>query len=197
MFNNIPQLPQTNIWENGTSLTEISRQSDLTQEHVDVAHRQFSRICQVAPMCTPSNTWFRGLTRLSISNGMSISSVILQGSRSWQTDQPTDHATPVCNNRPHLRGTETWPRDEGGVDGADLVELAEGFWQPLTLASQMPFTMLLPVDVITLTSSELHPHDTPTNITLWWSPINLQELHIDRQTDRQMRDCKTARTAIQ
>jgi len=26
----------------------------------------------------------------------------LQGLRSWQTDRQTDHATPVCNDRPHI-----------------------------------------------------------------------------------------------
>jgi len=39
-------------------------------------------------------------------NGISIASAIfagLTGSLVWQTDRPTDHATQVGNNRPHLR----------------------------------------------------------------------------------------------
>jgi len=51
------------------------------------------------------------------------------------------------------------------VRRTDLAELGEGFWRPFMLASQILFTMSLPVDVITLTSSELHQHSTLTHIT--------------------------------
>jgi len=38
-----------------------------------------------------------------ISIGSAVSQAVLQGSRLWQTDRPTDRPRySVCNNRPHL-----------------------------------------------------------------------------------------------
>ena len=42
----------------------------------------------------PSNTWFFGPTRVTTPNSIFIGSAVLQGSRTWQTDRQTDHATP-------------------------------------------------------------------------------------------------------
>ena len=52
----------------------------------------------------PCNTCFNGPTRVYIPNGISIgSAVFLEGSRSWQTVQPTDRSRySVISNRPHL-----------------------------------------------------------------------------------------------
>jgi len=51
----------------------------------------------------PSNTWFLSFTRVEIQNDISIGSVVLQRSRSWQTDLPTDRPRySVCNDRPHF-----------------------------------------------------------------------------------------------
>ena len=52
-----------------------------------------------APSCDgvyrpPSNTQFLGPTRTHVANDISIGSAVLQGSRSLQTDRPTDHVTP-------------------------------------------------------------------------------------------------------
>jgi len=44
----------------------------------------------------PSSTWFLGATRVHSPHGISISSAVFQGLRSWQTrqtDRQTDHAT--------------------------------------------------------------------------------------------------------
>jgi len=51
---------------------------------------------------SPSNTWFPGPTRDHIPNDISISSAVFAGLTSV-TDRQTDHTTPVCNNRLHLR----------------------------------------------------------------------------------------------
>jgi len=55
----------------------------------------------------PYNAWFLRPTQVHNPNDISISSVFLQGSRSWQTNWPTDRPTDrpcysVCNYRPHL-----------------------------------------------------------------------------------------------
>ena len=52
---------------------------------------------QVAPMCTPSNTCLLGPSRVHIPNGISIGSAVFAGLTIllWQTDRPTDHATPT------------------------------------------------------------------------------------------------------
>jgi len=36
----------------------------VTTAHIATKHRSFTCIRQVAPVCTPSNTWFRGLMRV-------------------------------------------------------------------------------------------------------------------------------------
>jgi len=53
--------------------------------------------------CTPSNTWFLGPTRLSYTSGISIGSVISQGSQTLPTDRHTqaDHATSCVANGRH------------------------------------------------------------------------------------------------
>jgi len=57
-------------------ITVDSCQSNLTEGRIAVAHGRFNRIRQVAPMCTSSNTWFPGPTRLSIPNCISIDSAV-------------------------------------------------------------------------------------------------------------------------
>jgi len=50
-------------------------------DHIAAAHGRFNRMRQVAPMCpAPSKTCIFGSTRLSIPNGISISSAVLHGS---------------------------------------------------------------------------------------------------------------------
>jgi len=55
---------------------------------------------------TPSNTWFRGPTRVHNPNGISIGSAGFAGLTivtDRQTDRPTNRPRySVCNNRPHL-----------------------------------------------------------------------------------------------
>jgi len=62
------------------------------------AARTTTKICVLPEICTPSNTWFHGPTRVSTPNDIMIGSAVLPGSRTWptyrQTDTPTDHATP-------------------------------------------------------------------------------------------------------
>jgi len=41
-----------------------SVRSTLTQGHMTAAHGSFTRIRQMAPMCTPSKTWLLGPTRV-------------------------------------------------------------------------------------------------------------------------------------
>jgi len=77
----------------------------------------------------PSNTWFLGPTQVHIPNSISVSSRILQGLWSWQTDRPLYS---VCNNRPHLRSTAMQPNNDRDpcsediccivVDGKDVVQ---------------------------------------------------------------------------
>jgi len=43
-----------------------SGQSNLTQGRITAVHGSFNRIRQVAPMCTASNTWFLGSTRVCL-----------------------------------------------------------------------------------------------------------------------------------
>jgi len=85
-------------------------QSNLTQSRIAAAHGRSNRIRQVALMCTPSNTWLLGPTRVHIPNGISIGSAVFAGITTV-TDRPSD--TPrysVCNNRSHLRSTAMRPK---------------------------------------------------------------------------------------
>jgi len=60
----------------------------------------FARLRQ----CTvSSNTCFLGPTRVHISNGISIGSAVLQGSRLRQYDRQTNHAIPSVTMRPNNR----------------------------------------------------------------------------------------------
>jgi len=57
---------------------------------------------------TPSHTWFLRPTQVQIQTPYRSIQPYLQGSRSWQTDRPTDRTTnrpcySVCNSGPHLR----------------------------------------------------------------------------------------------
>ena len=81
--------------------------------------------------------------------------------------------------------------NEKRVRTADLVDAGEGFWRPLMSASHMLFTMSLPVDVITLTSSELHQHRISFSDSQWadcfcyMSSIQTNKyIHADRQRDK-------------
>ena len=56
---------------------------------IAATHGRFNRIRQVAPMCTPSNTWFLGPTRVHNPNDISIGSAVFAGSRSPQTNWQT------------------------------------------------------------------------------------------------------------
>jgi len=53
-----------------------------------------NRIRQLSPMCTLSNMCFLGPTRVYIPTASRSVLPFLQGSRSWQTNRPTNHATP-------------------------------------------------------------------------------------------------------
>jgi len=55
---------------------QTSGKSHLTLGCITTAHWRFSRIHQVAPMCTPSNTWFLGPTRSKVQNSISIGSAV-------------------------------------------------------------------------------------------------------------------------
>ena len=63
---------------------------------------------------TPSNSWFLEPTQVSIPNGITIGSAVLQGSWSWswhineQTDRPRYF---VCSNRPHLASAAMRPKN--------------------------------------------------------------------------------------
>jgi len=46
---------------------------------IATAHGRFSCFCQVAPMCTPSNTFFLGPTRVHNPKGVSIASAVFAG----------------------------------------------------------------------------------------------------------------------
>ena len=77
-------------------------------DHLARGHPSPSKLPLLMGIWTPSNTWFLGSIRLHNPNGISIGSAVLQGSRLWQTDRPTDRQNDrpcyaVCNNRPHLR----------------------------------------------------------------------------------------------
>jgi len=48
----------------------------LHKGRIVAAHGRFSHLCQVAPMCIPSNTSFLGPTRVHIPNGISIGSAV-------------------------------------------------------------------------------------------------------------------------
>ena len=59
-----------------------------------------------------NNAWFLGPTWVRNPNGISISSAVLQGSWSCQTNRPSDRPRySVCNNRSHLRSTVVRPND--------------------------------------------------------------------------------------
>ena len=73
--------------------TTISGQIDLTSGRISAAHRQFSRIRQLAPLCTLSSTRILGPTRVHVPNGSSISSAVFSG-LTIVTNRPTDHAIP-------------------------------------------------------------------------------------------------------
>jgi len=78
--------------------------------------RRFSRVRQVAPTCTSSNTSFLALTRVHIPNDISIASTV---SRAHDRDRPTDSRQTdrptalysACKNRPHLHSTATRPNN--------------------------------------------------------------------------------------
>jgi len=55
-------------------------QNNFTKGRIAAAHGRFSRMRQMAPMCTPSNTCFLGPTQVHIPNGISTGSAVLQGS---------------------------------------------------------------------------------------------------------------------
>jgi len=60
------------------------------------AHGRFSRIRQVAPMCTTSNTWFVGPTLVHIPNGISMGAL---KTRDWKTrNWKTQHQTAGLEN---------------------------------------------------------------------------------------------------
>jgi len=62
----------------------------------------------------PSNTWFPGPTQVLNRNGSSIGAAVfaVQGSLVWQTDRPTDHATPsVRIGRIYVRSTVMRPNN--------------------------------------------------------------------------------------
>jgi len=54
----------------------LIRQSNLTTGRIVAAHGRFSGIRQVARVCTPSNTYFRGPIRAQIPIGISIDSAV-------------------------------------------------------------------------------------------------------------------------
>jgi len=61
---------------NNHAAVGVSSQSSLTKGRIAATRGRFSRIRQVAPMCTPSYICFFGPTRVHIQNGISISSVV-------------------------------------------------------------------------------------------------------------------------
>jgi len=67
------------------------------KSRIAAAHERFTCVHQVAPMCTPSNTCFRGPTGVHIANGISIGSAVFAG-LVMVADTPTYHATPSLSN---------------------------------------------------------------------------------------------------
>jgi len=70
---------------------------DRQKCRIAAEHGRFSRIRQVAQMCTPSNTCFLGPTRVHNPNCISIGSAVFAGFTvvtDGQTDRETDHSTP-------------------------------------------------------------------------------------------------------
>jgi len=57
----------------------MSGQSNLTTGRIAAAYGQFNGIRQVAPVCTPPNTWSLRPTRVLNPNGISISLAIFAG----------------------------------------------------------------------------------------------------------------------
>ena len=53
-----------------------SGQTNLPKGRIATTHRQFTRIRQVSPVCTPSNTCFLGPSRVHVPNSISIGSAI-------------------------------------------------------------------------------------------------------------------------
>jgi len=75
----------------------------LAKKAASPLHGRFNRIRLVAPMCTPSNTYFLGPTRVHrpILNGIFIDSAVFAG-LTIVTDSQTDRPRySVCNDRPH------------------------------------------------------------------------------------------------
>ena len=74
--------------------TKTIGQSNLTQGRIAVAHGQFSRIRQVAPMCTPMVPWIHPTRhpKLHLDQYSRFAGLTIVTDR--QTDRQTDLATP-------------------------------------------------------------------------------------------------------
>jgi len=79
------------IWRLATRGHGLHR-SSLTTGRIAAAHRQFSGIRKVTPVCTPPNTCFLGPTQVLNPNGISIGSAFFAG-LTTVTDRPTDRTT--------------------------------------------------------------------------------------------------------
>jgi len=101
----------------------------------------------------PSNTWFLVPTRVGIANGMLIGCAVFVG-LTIVTDRPTDHATLVYCNRPHLCSTAMRPNN--------------GFCLPLTSQELQTSISTCTNDVAacTMSSNRLHVNQTKTRL-LW------------------------------
>jgi len=89
--NTTQSLQILSVWTICITLIITRGQSTLTQR-LHRRHTQFNRICQVAPMCTPSSTCFLGPTRVHNPNGILIGSAIFAGLTIvtyWPTDRQT------------------------------------------------------------------------------------------------------------
>ena len=64
----------------------------MTTGGIAVVHIRFSGIRQVAPVCTPSNTWFLGPTQVLNPNGISVGLAIFAGLTAV-TDRQTERLT--------------------------------------------------------------------------------------------------------
>jgi len=75
--------------------------NNLTQGRIAAAHGRFSHICQVAPMCTPSNTCFLQCTTQTASQSTQL---FLHSSQ---------QTVPILHNGPPLLALKSAPLQGG------------------------------------------------------------------------------------
>ena len=107
--------PNGTVWRKKSLVTWVNKWSKVIWQAASPQHMhgipytlQWAAPPSKLPIATgasiPSNTWFLGPTA-----SRSVQPY-LQGSRSWETDRPTDHATSVTVGRIYVRSTATRPK---------------------------------------------------------------------------------------